>query len=305
MEIATSTNICAFQRGRARLPVEFSIRTCAEAGYRVLDINFCMAMNPDSPLRGPGWEDYVRSIGRLARECGVTFNQSHLPYYDVDARRGTGAGRLMETLIDRSLVGTAMLGARWAVTHPFTVRGAAGDPDASLRANLDYYGPWVERARALGVGIALENDFEAPAGQGAGRVYCTDIRELTGLCDALRAPDHAGVCYDFGHANLAGGHHRQNLKAIGSRLRAVHVQDNHGERDEHLLPFFGAIDWEDAMTGLAESGYPGDLTFEVQEYGRYLPRDMKRLAVDMSLIVGKRLVQMFEAARGNRAINNI
>ena len=52
MELSTSTNICAFQRGRDRLPVEFSIQTCAEAGYRVLDINFCMAMNPDSPLAG-------------------------------------------------------------------------------------------------------------------------------------------------------------------------------------------------------------------------------------------------------------
>ena len=66
MEISTSTNICAFGPGRTRYPVENSIRDCADAGYRVLDINFCMAMNPDSPLRGEGWEGYVRSVGRLA-----------------------------------------------------------------------------------------------------------------------------------------------------------------------------------------------------------------------------------------------
>ena len=62
MEISTSTNICAFQPGRARLPVEFSIEACAKAGYRVLDINFCMAMNPESPMRTDQWKAYVLKI---------------------------------------------------------------------------------------------------------------------------------------------------------------------------------------------------------------------------------------------------
>ena len=114
------------------------------------------------------------------------------------------------------------------------------------------------------------------------------------LCDAFGDPEHVGICYDFGHANLTGGSHRQNLNAIGKRLKAVHVQDNHGQSDEHLLPFFGSIDWEQAMLGLAESGYTGDLTFEIQEYGRYLPRDMKHLAVEQSLAVGERLLTLWK-----------
>lgn len=301
MEISTSTNICAFQRGRARLPVEFSIETCAQAGYRVLDINFCMAMNPDSPLRGPEWEAYITSIGDLAKAYGIRFNQSHLPYYDVDRLMGTKEAKVMEELIRRSIRGTAMLGARWAVTHPFTVHGAGQDTDASREANLNYYAPHVELARKCGVGIALENDFEY---QGTpGRVYCASVYELAGLCDAFGDSEHVGVCYDFGHANLTGGFHRQNLCALGGRVKAVHVQDNHGQSDEHLLPFYGTIDWEDAMRGLAESGYEGDLTFEIQEFGRYLPQDMKYLAVEQSLAVGRRLVALFQRERGRLAAN--
>ena len=139
MEISTSTNICAFQRGRERLPVEFSLETCARAGYRVLDINFCMAMNPDSPLRGPGWEDYVRSVGRMAEGMGIRFNQSHLPYYDVDGQAGTVQAKIMEELIRRCIIGSSMLGARWAVTHPFTVWKAGEDMHISRDANLEYY----------------------------------------------------------------------------------------------------------------------------------------------------------------------
>ena len=296
MELSTSTNICAFQRGRARLPVEFCIQTCAEAGYRVLDINFCMAMNPDSPLRGDGWADYVRSIGRLAESLGIRFNQSHLPYYDVDREKGTEKAALMEELIRRSIIGTAMLGARWAVTHPFTVYGAGGNTAVSRQANLDYFSPHVALARQHGIGIALENDFEY-SGAVRQRIYCASAEELAGLCDAFQDPHHVGVCYDFGHANLTGGFHRQNLRVLGGRIRAVHVQDNHGQADEHLLPFFGSIDWEDAMRGLAESGYRGDLTFEVQEFGRYLPRDMKILAVRDSIQVGNRLLAFFHQYR--------
>ncbi|MBQ8080402.1 MAG: sugar phosphate isomerase/epimerase [Clostridia bacterium] len=295
MEISTSTNICAFQRGRDRLPPEFSIRACAEAGYRVLDINFCMAMNPESPMRGKDWEAYVRSLGTLAGELGIRFNQSHLPYYDVGADRGTPKAALMEELIQRSVIGTAMLGARWAVTHPFTVGDAGEDFTVSRQANLDYYASHVETAQRYGIGIALENDFEYLGGPRR-RVYCAAIPELIDLCDAFHDPEHMGVCYDFGHANLTGGFHRQNLNQIGSRLKAIHVQDNHGQADEHLLPFFGSIDWREAMTGLAESGYAGDLTFEIQEFGRYLPKDLKYLAVRDSLLVGERLIRYYQEA---------
>ena len=300
MEISTSTNICAFQRGRERLPVEFSMETCAKAGYRVLDINFCMAMNPDSPLRGDDWEAYVRSVGRLAEKLGVRFNQSHLPYYDVAAERGTEKAAVMERLIRRSIIGSAMLGAKWCVTHPFTEWDAQGDTAVSRQRNLDYYGQHLDLARKWGVGIALENDFEYYPGQPRRRVFCASIEELAALCDAFSDP-LIGVCYDFGHANLTGGFHRKNLNLLGSRLKAVHVQDNHGEKDEHLLPFFGSIDWREAMAGLADIRYPGALTFEIQEWGRYLPKDLKYIAAEQSLVVGRRLVSWFEEEMGRQA----
>ncbi len=295
MDISTSTNICAFGPGRKRFPVEKSIRECADAGYRVLDINFCMAMNPDSPMRGTGWKEYIRSIGALAGSYGIRFNQSHLPYYDVDGEKGTEKAAVMETLIRRSIEGTAMLGARWAVTHPFTYAAAVQDVGENQRANMEYYRPLAALAASFGVGIALENDFEYRTGQPVGRVYCASIPELIGLVDAFGDDAHVGICYDFGHANLtAPAFHRRNLNRIGHRLKAVHIQDNHGLSDEHLLPFFGSIDWKQCMLGLRDISFPGDLTFEIQEFGRYLPEDLKHLVPELSLKIGRRLLQLFE-----------
>ena len=109
-----------------------------------------------------------------------------------------------------------------------------------------------------------------------------------------------GVCYDFGHGNLVGGFQRQDLNVIGHRLRAVHVQDNHGLTDEHLLPFHGTTDWAEAMAGLVDIDYQGDLTYEVQQFGRFYPNEQKHLAVAYSLQIGQVLLDLYEQAKRKR-----
>ena len=300
MEISTSTNIVAFQPGRMRNPFDFCIEQCAKGGYTVLDINFCEAMNPYSRLRNDDWEDYVRDIAELGKRWGVTFRQSHLPYYD--AFKNEELDPVMEELIRRSIIGSAMLGVEWAVTHPCTVYSAGPDTYISHQRNLEYYAKHVETARANGIGICLENEFEYHPAQPKQRIFCSNVYELVNLVDDFHDPEHVGICYDFGHANLCGqAFHRRNLNIIGNRLHAIHVQDNHGTLDEHLMPFHGNIDWAECMAGLAEIGYDGDLTYEIQEFGRYLPNDQKHLVVDYSLKIGKVLVDMYEAAKAAQA----
>ncbi len=261
MEISTSTNICAFQPGRERNPFDFCIAECAKAGYRVLDINLCEAMNPYSRMRDDDWESYVEDIARLGERWNVVFRQSHLPYYDIFAENDEEKVRTMEELIRRSIIASGRLGVRWAVTHPGTVYSAGHDMRVSLERNLEYYSAHLKTARENGVGIALENDFEYRSAPYQ-RIFCANVHELVELVDAFNDPEHIGACYDFGHGNLCGPFHRQNLNVIGHRLRAIHVQDNHGISDEHLMPFHGNINWQEAMAGLADIGYgcdpPGD-----------------------------------------------
>lgn len=295
MEISTSTNLVAFTPGRMRNPMEFCIAECAKGGYRVLDINFCEAMNPWSRMRDNDWEAYVKELARLGQQWGVTFLQSHLPYYDIFRKESHDP--TMEMLIERSILASAMLGVRWAVTHPGTVYSSP-DPGVSSHRNLEYYSMHLETARKSGVGICLENDFGFVPGQPNRQLYCSDIRELVQLVDAFADPEHLAVCYDFGHANLVSGcNHRENLKMIGSRLRALHIQDNHGSVDEHLLPFHGNIDWKEAMAGLSDIGYQGDLTFEVQEFGRFFPNDRKHLVVEYSRKIGSVLQDLYNTAK--------
>lgn len=295
MIVSTSTNICAFSSGRARYPMDFCIEECAKAGYTHLDINFCEAMNPQSRMRDDDWQDYVEELAEVGKRCNVVFTQSHLPYYSVFSEEGSDKAKVMEELIRRSIIASARLGVRWAVTHPCTVYSAGHDMSVSLERNVEYYTTHVNTAREHGIGIALENEFEykSPPYQ---RTFCSSINELVQLIDAFDDPKHVSACYDFGHAHLVGGFHRENLRALGHRLKAIHIQDNNGLADQHFLPFHGNIDWKDAMTGLAEIGYEGELTFEIQEWGRHYPKELKSMMAEYAANVGKILVSYFDEA---------
>lgn len=285
MRLSTSTNICAFTATRERLPAAFAIDVCADAGYRVLDINWCMAMNPDSPLRGDAWEAYVDDIGGRAAARGIEFSQSHLPYFDAlyNPDPQTDFAR---TIVARCVEASRRLRVPWAVLHPAAPRRT----EDFTRVNIDILSPVIEQAARWNVGVALEN-IETPSPGARRGAPDESIARLAALVDAFRDP-RVGVCYDFGHANLFSDDHRGNLNALGTRVKALHVHDNHGAADEHLLPFFGSIDWREAMAGLRDIGYAGDLTYEIQEFGRNLPKELKYTVVRQSFAVGQALLRL-------------
>jgi len=76
--------------------------------------------------------------------------------------------------------------------------------------------------------------------------------------------------FDIGHAHLADGPEESRIADSFEPLRelvvGVHVHDNHGEKDEHLPPYDGTIDWAAAVKVLKtapEANLP--LTLELKE----------------------------------------
>ncbi len=297
MVLSTSTNIVAFKPDGTKNTAKYCIEMCAQAGYKVLDINFCEAMNPNSRMRDDDWEVYVKELAAIGKSCGVIFTQSHLPYYDVFGKNEPAKIELLEELIRRSIIASGMLGVKWAVTHPATVYGTA-DSNVSLSKNVEYYTKHLNTAKQYGVGIALENEFEY-IGPHRERMFASNAYELLALVNAFN-DDNVGICYDFGHGNLAGGYHTENLNIFKDKLKAVHVQDNLGLRDDHMLPFCGNINWQEAMAGLADIDYKYELTYEIQEYARYHPNEIKHIALKTSIEVGNYLISLYEKALADK-----
>jgi sugar phosphate isomerase/epimerase len=114
-------------------------------------------------------------------------------------------------------------------------------------------------AKQLGVTIALEN---TPGELGAPASLQHFIAE-THLHD-LR------LCFDIGHAHIDAGV-AASFEAMRDRIVTTHIHDNHGDKDEHLLPYEGTIDWDAALAGLASAPEPLPFVLELKEQSPGVP----------------------------------
>lgn len=100
------------------------------------------------------------------------------------------------------------------------------------------------------------------------------------LVDRIASAD-LGTCMDTGHLNLTGSYWREYIAWAGSRLKAVHIADNLGRTDNHILPYGpGTIEWEGFADALRAVGYQGLFNFEVGGESSRHPLDvrLKKLA---------------------------
>lgn len=116
--------------------------------------------------------------------------------------------------------------------------------------------------------ICLENVSNAPT-----------VETLLRIIGDVASPA-LGICLDTGHLNLVSGDQLAFIESAGSRLRALHLADNDGTRDQHLIPFgLGTVDWEAVCLGLARVRYGGLLNFEIPGE-RKAPIAVKRAKLD-------------------------
>lgn len=109
-------------------------------------------------------------------------------------------------------------------------------------------------AKHRGVTIALEN---TPGELGSPESLQEFIKE-THLRD-LR------MCLDTGHAHMEPGINAA-FEIMRDLIVTTHVHDNHGEKDEHLLPYEGAIDWDALLERLASAPHqPLPIVLELEK----------------------------------------
>ena len=101
----------------------------------------------------------------------------------------------------------------------------------------------ILHARHAGVTICVENTLSEMGDPAYLRAFVDETR-LTGL----------RFNFDIGHAHLSEFPEQERIEKCFAPLRdlvsSVHLHDNHGEKDEHLPPYDGSIDWPTAINTL-------------------------------------------------------
>lgn len=208
--------------------------------------------------------DVVREIAGALRDHNLTLHALHAPAErDFNPVHESSAPlsicdpervRRLEAVdeIKRALDVAEYLPFRYLVQHI----GGSRDPADARRfdaafSSLEHLHVF---AKERGVTLALENtpgELATPANL---RQFLIDTR----LTDVR-------LCFDIGHAHIGDGV-MAGIEPMREFLVTSHIHDNHGMKDEHLLPYEGNIEWKTALPAL-----PPDLplVFELKEKPGY------------------------------------
>jgi sugar phosphate isomerase/epimerase len=75
--------------------------------------------------------------------------------------------------------------------------------------------------------------------------------------------DDIGVCFDCGHAHMMGGI-PEAFSILKKHICSTHVHDNNKDKDSHLWPGNGSIDWKETMELLRTAPQTPPLLLEIE-----------------------------------------
>lgn len=252
-EISSSSRIVGEER---------AIELIAKAGFDAWDFsmfemarydweNMCI-VESNHPLRGNDYLKFARRLKQIGLDNGIHCNQSHAPF----------PVRVKEILDlqKRAIECTAEAGGKICVIHP--------DNYKSAEENAEMFNDLLPFAKECGVKIATENMWQwDDATDRASFSACATAEDFNKHLDVVN-DDYLVACLDLGHAEMMGDAASAPgmIKALGNRLKALHVHDNDRWHDSHQIPFSMDMDFEAIVDALKEIKYNGYITLEADQY---------------------------------------
>ena len=202
----------------------------------------------------------------LIASHGMEVSQAHAPWRTPKDGDPEERKRWLEAM-KKSIRGTKTLGCHRFVVHPlFPYMESAEHPEEVWAMNEEFIGALADYAKDYGVTVCLEN-MPFPVFPIATVEHCMDMLDRLGR-------DNLRICIDTGHAAIfKGSDVASAVRLVGDRLEAVHIHDNMGKEDEHLIPGDGIINWDDFAAALKEIGFGKVISLETSpKHGKY-PRE--------------------------------
>lgn len=144
------------------------------------------------------------------------------------------------------------IGGRLVVVHPSDLERHRHDAGARLADAAESINLLAQNLAETGMKLAVESPLP--------HLVAGHPDEFAWLLGRVH-PD-IRVCLDTGHTALGRGW-RRFVEISRGRLAHVHAHDNRGDRDDHLPPGQGSIDWDEVVGSLADAGFDGWVMLEL------------------------------------------
>jgi len=256
-------------------------------GYDCVDYqNFINTETDFFNLPEKEFKNQILKERKIIESAGVIVHQAHGPwrYPPKDFIEEDRAERF-ESMC-KAIRGCAYLGTDKLVIHPIMPFGANSSENAELmkEINFDYMSRLCEVAKEYGVIICYEN-MPFPL------LPITTSKHIADFAKKINS-DNFKVCLDTGHCLVCGESPADAVRYIGKDLlSALHVHDNNGKADKHLIPGEGIADWNAFADALYEVGYDGVFSLETEIAAGHAPEEQDRLERELALL-GKRLARI-------------
>jgi sugar phosphate isomerase/epimerase len=206
-------------------------------------------------------KEHVRELGNWFRSEKIEFHSVHSPIYmSNDFKSGGQTVNIVDP--DKRMRIEAMDEIKRAIEvaeyapFRFLIQHIGKSDEYDDPRKFDNALSAIEHLRAfarpLGVSLLLENipnDLSTP-------------ERLKEILKLLRYDD-LGICFDVGHAHLMSSVH-QAFGVLEDRIRSTHIHDNKRDKDAHLWPGEGTIDWEQTMQSLRSATHAPAMLLEIE-----------------------------------------
>ena len=209
-----------------------AVETLASEGYTRIELNY--ASFERAGYDHPSYPNMLRRSLLEAARRGVEVPVVHAPWEDYFL---LALGRGVEAAVAEALTLAEIAdsyGVEVMVFHPFSAKRVGSGRVEWI--NRKFFALLSERAddEGLSIAFAVENTSrEKPWSR---------VEVVASLVSRVSHP-RLRLCVDFGHALLNSYQPGEALRAASGLEACLHVHDNHGEKDEHLVPGAGSARW--------------------------------------------------------------
>ena len=269
--------------------IERGLEICKESGFDAIDFDLCRH-KLDDPIYGgsdDAFESHFNSIRKKADDVELEISQTHgrcetyIPGNDELKQR-------TDRLNELDLRATAILGAPSCVVHfPNTSACGKQNPETMHSLAAEMYDTLLPSAQKYKINVALETFGAARIKGERTRDFFADPVEFKRQYDRLNTK-YKTICVDTGHTHEVGSFWvpppEEMIRILGSDVTLLHLHDNSGHWDDHLLPGMGNIGWSKVFDALDEIGYSGVYNFELsirfagkmlEEYAHFMGRYLR------------------------------
>jgi sugar phosphate isomerase/epimerase len=207
-------------------------------------------------------KQHVREIADWFRTSGVPLHSVHSPIYADYEMGRTGATPVNVASTDRATRVEAMDEVKRAleiaeqIPFRFLIQHIGLPNEAFDEKKFEAALTSVEHLRAfakpLGVRILLEN-------------IPNELTTPDKLVEFIQIShfEDVGVCFDVGHAHIVSDI-PQAFEILKSHIRSTHIHDNKRDKDSHLWPGKGNINWKETMELLRSAPHTPPLVLEIE-----------------------------------------